>query len=113
MSKTELSEKELAILSLEMDKRGKKPVLAWLLWWFLGLFGGHKFYLGEKTAGIVYLVVSIISYILLIVLVGLVGLLVIGVLWIIDAVKLQGKIAEVNEEIEKDIINEIISTRRD
>ncbi|HKL73746.1 MAG TPA: TM2 domain-containing protein, partial [Clostridia bacterium] len=34
----------------------KNKYIAALLAIFLGLFGVHKFYLGQKTAGIVYLI---------------------------------------------------------
>ena len=33
----------------------KEVVVAYLLWFFLGLFGGHRFYLGHVGLGILYL----------------------------------------------------------
>lgn len=33
----------------------KTKVAAYLLWWFLGLVGGHKFYLGKVGMGFLYL----------------------------------------------------------
>ena len=35
--------------------RGKNKWVAFFLCWFLGIFGGHHFYLGSTTAGIVWL----------------------------------------------------------
>lgn len=29
------------------DDLKKKPVIAWLLWFFFGALGGHRFYLGD------------------------------------------------------------------
>jgi TM2 domain-containing membrane protein YozV len=33
----------------------KKTSTAYVLWFFLGAFGGHKFYLGKKGMGILYI----------------------------------------------------------
>ena len=35
--------------------RGKNKWVAFFLCWFLGIVGGHHFYLGSTTAGIIWL----------------------------------------------------------
>ena len=45
--KKELTSQELAFLQVELQKRGKSKIITYFLWWFLGLFGGHRFYLGN------------------------------------------------------------------
>lgn len=38
-----------------IQKQPKSKVVAFLLAWFLGGFGAHKFYLGKPSQGILYL----------------------------------------------------------
>ncbi len=46
-NKNKLTEKQLAVLESEMQKHKKSVAVAYLLWFFLGSLGIHKFYLGE------------------------------------------------------------------
>ena len=34
------------------DDLKKKPVVAWLLWLFTGVIGGHRYYLGDVGMGV-------------------------------------------------------------
>ncbi|WP_199187189.1 TM2 domain-containing protein [Staphylococcus warneri] len=45
--KKDLSSQDLLILQTEMDRRRKKKGAAFALWWFTGVFGGHRFYTGD------------------------------------------------------------------
>jgi len=38
---------ELLMLREQVDERSKSGAATWLLWFFLGGFGGHRFYLGD------------------------------------------------------------------
>lgn len=35
----------------KVSSDAKKPVVAWLLWFFLASFGGHRFYFGKVGSG--------------------------------------------------------------
>ena len=74
----------------------KDTTAAFLLWFFLGTFGAHHFYLGNTQRGVVYAVTCVVSWILLAVAIGAVGLLVLFVLWIIDGVQLSEKLRQYN-----------------
>ncbi|MFZ3590182.1 TM2 domain-containing protein [Bacillus sp. DJP31] len=52
LSKQELTSKELQLLASEMDKRKKSTATTWLLWFFLGGFGAHRYYLGRIGSGV-------------------------------------------------------------
>ncbi len=54
--KSQLSDKQLAILESEMQNHRKSVGLAYVLLIFLGSIGVHQFYLGKTVRGIVYLV---------------------------------------------------------
>jgi TM2 domain-containing membrane protein YozV len=36
-----------ASLNAQFDNKKKSSGTMWLLWWFTGAFGGHRFYLGD------------------------------------------------------------------
>jgi TM2 domain-containing membrane protein YozV len=41
------------------DANRKSAVIAYILWFFLGLFGAHNFYLGRKGVGIAQVLLTI------------------------------------------------------
>ena len=55
LSVYDLTERELLIHSQEIEHRTKSPLIVWLLWWFTGVFGGHRFYLGNMGRGLLML----------------------------------------------------------
>lgn len=50
-----LSEKQLLIYNAEISQYRKSSAVAYLLWFFFGGLGAHKFYLGSSLAGLFYL----------------------------------------------------------
>jgi len=66
----------------------KNKIVAAILAFFLGTFGVHWFYLGEKKKAITYLSVCLGGIVLSIVVIGIFAVLVIAILALVDAVKL-------------------------
>ena len=66
------------------DVEKKSMVLAYLLWFFLGSFGAHRFYMGRIFSAIVMCVIFVISWILTVILIGFVGIVIIFVWWVVD-----------------------------
>jgi TM2 domain-containing membrane protein YozV len=62
---------------------------AYLLWFFLGPFGGHRFYLGRKGSAIVQLILSL----------TIVGLLITLPWWLIDAFLVGGICREERQKL--------------
>ena len=60
--KSELTEQQLSVLNSEMEKYKKSTGLAYVLWFFLGTLGIHKFYIGKTGWGFVYLLMGIIGW---------------------------------------------------
>ncbi|ARQ03909.1 TM2 domain protein [Macrococcoides caseolyticum] len=87
-AKQNMSQNDLLLLRSEMDKKEKKPVVAWLLWLFFGGIGGHRYYLGD----IGYAIGMTLT---------LGGL---GFWTLIDAFLINNRIKEKNEEIERDVM---------
>lgn len=72
----------------------KSPLITWLIWWFLGLFGGHRFYLDKtKELAITQLVLTLTIF----------GVIVTAVWCVVDAFMLPRKIREVNGELLHDL----------
>jgi TM2 domain-containing membrane protein YozV len=84
---------------MRYDINKKSMLLAYVLWWFLGTFGVHRFYLGRIGSGLAMLVTAAVSIALTIVLVGFLGLIVLGVWWIIDACLIPGMVREHNTRL--------------
>ncbi|MFT3689278.1 TM2 domain-containing protein [Paenirhodobacter sp.] len=70
----------------------KSALVAYLLWFFLGFFGAHRFYLGRWVSGLVMLALFGIGSALAVVLVGYLPLAVVAVWWVIDALLIPGMI---------------------
>jgi len=74
----------------------KDGTAAWLLWFFLGAFGAHHFYLGRTKWGVGYAVGFVVSWVLALAIIGFLGLIALFVLWIIDAAKMSERLHQYN-----------------
>jgi TM2 domain-containing membrane protein YozV len=99
--KSQLDTKELLLLDSEVKNNGKSMIVGYVLWYFLGLFGGHRFYTGRKGSAIAQLILTI----------TLIGSLVTFIWWIVDAFKLHTWIKEQNEVVEANSLQEMMSRR--
>ncbi len=94
-------------VSVQMNLQGKNILVAYLLWWFLGWLGVHRFYLGRVGTGLAQLLLFIIGWVTLIILIGYVLLIVWLVWWALDAYFTYIMVAEENQKLGID--NSIIS----
>jgi TM2 domain-containing membrane protein YozV len=66
-----------------MYESNKKSVgVAYLLWFFFGMFGVHRFYLGETGTGAAILIITICSILLKFVLIGFLTIF-ISIIWVL------------------------------
>ncbi|GED67144.1 hypothetical protein BRE01_08460 [Brevibacillus reuszeri] len=91
IQKQGLTSEELQMLNSEMMKKHKSTGITWLLWFFTGGVGGHRFYLGRTGTAVAMLLT-------------LGGL---GIWSFIDLFLINSMVKETNEKIENDIIAEI------
>ncbi len=59
-----------AAAMMRYDAGRKSTGVAYLLWFFLGVFGAHRFYLGRIGSGLALLALTALSWVLSFVLVG-------------------------------------------
>lgn len=112
--KENLDEKQLLILNSEMSRKNAKPIVAWLLWFFLGTYGGHAFYLGKIGKGLWYIALGVLSVLFLILILtgemtfiylfGL-SLFFLLVLLIFDAITMNRAVNKRNDQLERDVIS--------
>jgi len=70
---------------MRYDANKKSALLAYILWFFLGLFGVHRMYLGRVGSGIAMLLLHGLSWLTWYILIGFVGFGILGLWWLIDA----------------------------
>ncbi|WP_411842484.1 TM2 domain-containing protein [Salinicoccus sp. HZC-1] len=98
--KRDLSTRDLTILSSEMDRVQKTKGIAFILWFFLGGFGAHRFYMGDIGYGTAMAAVTVIGAILTL---GM-SLFVTGIWVLVDAFLISGRIDKINEAREREIM---------
>ena len=67
----------------------KTALLAYVLWFFLGWFGAHNFYLGRIGVAVAQLILTI----------TIIGMLIVWVWWLVDAFLIPGWVRRQNNEL--------------
>lgn len=78
-----------AQVMMAFESRKKSTGAAYLLWFFFGVFGGHRFYLGYTGSAVVMLILGLTFF----------GLIITAVWALIDAFLIPGMIVKKNEEL--------------
>lgn len=96
--------------SAQYDIEKKSLLVAYLLWFFLGYVGAHRFYLGRPVSGFVMLALSAVTLVITLVSFGFLSFLwvVVGLWWLVDALLIPGIVAGRNTRI----ADRIFSSRR-
>ncbi len=88
---------------MRYDANRKSALVAYVLWFFLGYLGVHRFYLGRVASGLTMLLLGLISAALTVVLIGYVGLAIIALWWLIDAILIPGMARHYNNRLVDEI----------
>ncbi|SLN49065.1 TM2 domain protein [Ruegeria meonggei] len=87
-----LSTDKQQLIEQRIANDSKNIFVAYLLWFFVGMFGGHRFYLGESKSAIIMLVLTILGFVSAILIVGYFILLGVCIWVLVDAFLIPGKI---------------------
>ena len=93
----QLSPQEKVLVDSQVANKAKKPVVAWLLWLFLGGFGGHRFYMGKPGTAVIMIICTLSFF----------GAFITGIWLIIDAFFIQKWVHQSQEQVEKEAIAEL------
>lgn len=77
----------------EYEEQKTSLLVTYLLWFFIGAFGAHRFFLGKKGTAVAMLICTL----------TIVGYAVTFVWWIVDACLIPGMVKDINREILADI----------
>lgn len=99
--KSQLDSRELFLLDSQIKVYGKSMGLAYVLWYILGIFGGHRFYLGRKASGLAQLILTF----------TIIGVLITLIWWFIDAFQVHKWVKEYNLDMENRIMDQIMIER--
>lgn len=88
-----------AAAMMHYDANKKSAVIAYVLWFFLGYVGAHRFYAGRIGSGATMLVIWCVSFLLSYVLIGYLGFALIAVWWLVDALLIPGMISGHNRRL--------------
>lgn len=99
----QLTTQERILVNSEVEKRKKSTVAAYLLWWFTGIIGGHRYYMGKTGSAVAMTLITVLTF-------GI-GIIVTGIWWIVDAFLIPRWIQEDQYRIEVQAAIEILNSR--
>ena len=74
----------------------KSTAAAYLLWFFLGFLGAHRFYAGRTGSGVAMLLLWVVSFALTFIAIGVFGFVALGLWWLVDGFLVAGWIRNHN-----------------
>lgn len=86
-------------VSIQMNVEGKNMIIAYLLWWFLGWAGVHRFYLGSVKSGLTQLLLFVLGWVTTFFIIGYVLILVWLIWWVLDAYLTYKIVSKVNAKL--------------
>jgi TM2 domain-containing membrane protein YozV len=92
-----------AVAMMRYDANKKSVIVAYLLWFFLGMFGIHRLYLGRIASGLVLLLLTLVAGALYWIFIGMILMAVPGLWWLIDALLIPGIVRDYNNELISDV----------
>ncbi|MDR6225772.1 TM2 domain-containing protein [Desmospora profundinema] len=110
--KSQLDSKSLSIAQTELENQKKTNLVAYLLWFFVGYFGAHRFYVGRTGSGITMLLLFLFGAILSVFLIGIPMMIAVGIWVIVDAFLLYRYVQEENIKKEREILTALAARQQ-
>jgi TM2 domain-containing membrane protein YozV len=107
-----LSVQEQMLIEQRVTNEAKSVGAAYLLWFFLGYFGAHRFYLGRTGSGAAQLILLVLVCVTAFIVVGAVLLVALGIWWIVDAFLIPGIIDEQKGMVRQRLTDEAVYMNR-
>ena len=91
--------RDAALAQMMYQANAKSVGVAYLLWFFLGGFGGHRFYAGKTGSAVAMLVLMLIGVVTAAAIVGFFLIGIVGLWALIDAFLIPGWIRSYNSDL--------------
>ncbi|OLP45673.1 hypothetical protein BJF95_11030 [Rhizobium oryziradicis] len=101
-----VSTEQQILIEQRVTNEAKSIGASYLLWFFVGYLGGHRFYLDRKGSAIVMLLLTIFGVILSVVGVGFILLAVVGIWALVDAFLIPGMVAEQKNKVRNNLLQQ-------
>ena len=107
-----ISTEKQILIEQRVTNEAKSIGASYLLWFFLGGFGGHRFYLGRKGSAIAILLLTILGVATTVIGVGIFLLGISGVWVLIDAFLIPGMVAQHKNQVRNDLLQQALIAGR-
>ncbi|MFD2738841.1 TM2 domain-containing protein [Sulfitobacter aestuarii] len=87
-----LTTEQQMLVEQRLSNEKKSVGVAYLLWFFTGWIGGHRFYLGKIGSGVAMLILTILGWLTFTILIGFVFFAVVAIWALIDLFLIPGMI---------------------
>jgi TM2 domain-containing membrane protein YozV len=87
-----LTTEQQILIEHRVANEAKSVGAAYLIWFFFGSLGVHRFYLGRTGSGVAMLILTIVGVLTLFIFVGATLLATVGIWWIVDAFLIPGMV---------------------
>lgn len=84
---------------MQYDANKKSAPVAYLLWFFVGTLGAHRFYLERTGSAIAILLITVASLLLMFVAVGFFTILIVVIWCFVDIFLIPGMVREYNSRL--------------
>ncbi|MCB0073940.1 MAG: TM2 domain-containing protein [Caldilineaceae bacterium] len=84
---------------MQFEANKKSVGVAYLLWFFFGGLGAHRFYLGRSGSGAVILILTLLSLVLMLFYIGFFTIIIPGIWVFIDVFLIPGMARSYNSEL--------------
>lgn len=105
-----LTVQQQQLVEQRLSNESRSVLIAYILWFFLGSFSAHRFYLGRIGSAVGMMLLFWIGTVTTAILIGWVLLLVYGIWWLVDAFIIPGMVDTHRQAKRLQISNEIAAT---
>jgi TM2 domain-containing membrane protein YozV len=103
-----LSTQEQILIEQRITNEAKSATIAYVLWFFAGGLGGHRFYLGHTGSAVAMLVLTILGVLTLVIFVGFLLLAIVAIWVLVDAFLIPGMVDRHRDTVRLNLTNRML-----
>ena len=103
-----LTTEEQILIEQRVTNGAKSPAAAYLLWFFVGWAGAHRFYLGQTGSALAMLLLNVVGWLTAAFLIGFLFLAIWGIWWLVDLFLISGMIDRQKSELRTRLMQDVL-----